>query len=242
MPQLKAEVVLSTVLLIVLLLWIVVVQRLLKAQLSSLTSKQLSIFSIPLRGTCKCNSWKWLWWQTGKLWVWSDWVTQGLSYSAAQSRHAEITHDRIYILPTLLCLKIFKYKVCTGFFSMQCHWLQCRNWFRAQPIPAELWDRHLFPLQLSLFIVFKRWQVSPQEPSCLAENVCQHFTQNLLVILITETGRRVWASIPTGISAAQNTVYNKQHLVSDLQQYAPLGTSVYFTHTEAPSGTVVPQE
>lgn len=129
---------------------------------------------------CKYNSWKWLWRQTGKLWVWSDWVTQGLSHSAVQSSHAEITKDRIYILPTLPCLKIFKYKICTGFFSVQCHWLQCRRWFRARYIPAEFWDRHLFPLQLSLFIVFKCWQVSPQQSSCLAKNVGRPLLCHLL--------------------------------------------------------------
>lgn len=226
MTQFKAKLASSRKLLIVLVLWIVMVQKLLKAQLSSLTLK-FSGFSVFLSVQCAdatvgsdCDNKQWT------LGVKSLGDPGAFLFCMQRSQRTESVFY-------LLCLKIFEHKVCTGFFFMQCHWLQHRNWFRAQYIPAELWGRRLFPLQLSLFIVFKSWQVSPQQSSCLAKNVgrpllCQSFPQNLLVILITETGRRVWTAIPAGISVIQNTVCNKQHLVSDLQQCTPLKNKCLF--------------
>lgn len=79
-----------------------------------------------------------------------------LSHSSAiQRRCARITKDIIYFFTYPAMSKICNNKVCTGFCSMQCHCLRVRNWPGAQCIPAELWDRHVFPLQLSPFIVSK---------------------------------------------------------------------------------------
>ena len=139
--------------------------------------------------------------------------------SAIQRRSAKITKDRIYFLPTLQCLKIFKERVCSGFCPVQCHWLQFRNWLAAQYIPAELRDRHLFRLRLSLFIVFKSWQVFSRQALCLGKNIsrpllCRSFTQELLVILITEMGKGVWTLVPAGIPVTPNAVCNNSWWVT----------------------------
>lgn len=116
---------------------------------------------------------------------------------------------------------------------MQCHWLQFRNWLGAQYIPAGLWDRHLFPLQLSLFIVFQSWQVFSQESSCLAKNSGRPLRTDPLVTSCLWFSSLKWVrefgyQFLLGFQILKNEVYNK-HLVGDLRQYAPLRASVYFT-------------